>query len=104
MTSTLEKLLLRFCCASAETCRCRRSGEDDCAQNAEDSILQFCELPALATMSVVHPRMRQPGSPSCAPRAPRGGVIRRETTYHTITIDRSGVSKLCIRLRMPSPL
>ena len=40
MTSTLEKLLIRFCCASAEACR--RSSKDDCAQNAEDSILQFC--------------------------------------------------------------
>ena len=40
MTSTLEKLLYRLYCASAETCR--RSSKDDCAQNAEDSILQFC--------------------------------------------------------------
>ena len=42
MTSTLEKILslIRFSCASAEACR--RSGKDDCAQNAEDSIVQFC--------------------------------------------------------------
>ena len=40
MTSTLEKLLYRLYCASAETCR--RSSKDDCAQNAEDSIVQFC--------------------------------------------------------------
>ena len=83
MTSTLEKLLYRLYCAPAEACR--RSGEDDCAKNAEDSILQFCAR-GVSSLRCATKERASPRTVSCfaVERAPvwptRGG--RRVGVMH----------------------
>ena len=97
MTSTLEKLLYRFYCAPAEACM--RSGEDDYAKNADDSILQFCEREALILQAhcVFFPPCadKARGQTSSAMPGPAGAcmVAVRERKRASKTAKRGGASR-----------